>query len=103
TKAQLQRSMQLHPRWPTRNGAFRNRGDGTFEPAGQPWGFEHLGVSYGMPQADLDNDGDLDLVVNNLNEAASLYRNNAPGGRIAVRLKGLPPNTQGIGARIQLV
>src|SRR5207244_3008946 len=40
---------------------------------------------------------------NNLNAAASLYRNDASAGRIAVRLKGLPPNTQGIGARLRLV
>lgn len=103
TEAQLKRSMQIHPRWRTRNAAFRNRGDGSFEPASQQWGFDHEGVSFGMAQGDLDNDGDLDLVVNNLNEGVSLYRNDSTAGRIAVRLKGLPPNTQGIGARIQLV
>ena len=103
TEAQLKRSMQFHPRWRTRNAAFSNRGDGMFEPAGQQWGFDHQGVSFGMAQGDLDNDGDLDLVVNNLNEEASLYRNDATAGRIAVRLKGLPPNTQGVGARIRLV
>lgn len=103
TEAQLKRSMQMHPRWRTRNAAFRNRGDGMFEPASQPWGFDHPGVSFGMAQGDLDNDGDLDLVVNNLNDGASVYRNEATAGRIAVRLKGLAPNTQGVGARIQLV
>ena len=103
TEAQLKRKMQFHPRWRTRNAAFRNRGDGMFEPAGQQWGFDHAGVSFGMAQGDLDNDGDLDLVVNNLNEVASLYRNDAPAGRVTVRLRGLAPNTQGIGARIKLV
>ncbi len=103
TDAQLKRSMQLHPRWRTRNAAFRNRGDGTFEPMSRPWGFDHQGVSFGMAQADLDHDGDLDLVVNNLNEGVSIHRNDAIAGRIAVQLKGLPPNTQGVGARIQLV
>src|SRR5262249_37764171 len=96
------RSMQFHPRWRTRNAAFRNRRDGMFEPASQQWGFDHEGVSFGMALGDLDNDGDLDIVVNNLNEEASLYRNDASASRSAVRLRGLPPNTQGIGARIQL-
>ena len=100
--AQLKRARQLRPRWPTPNAAFRNRRDGTFEPMEHAWGFDHVGVSYGMAMADLDNDGDLDVVVNNLNECVSLYRNDATAGRIAVRLKGLPPNTQGIGARLQL-
>src|SRR5437016_14671271 len=69
----------------------------------QQWGFDHKGVSFGIALGDLDNDGDLDLVVNNLNEAASLYRNDATGGRVAVRLKGVPPNAEGIGARVQVV
>jgi hypothetical protein len=103
TREQLRRANQFRPHWPSANAAFRNRRDGTFEPMGRDWGFDHTGISYGMALGDLDNDGDLDVVVNNLNEAASLYRNDATAARIAVRLNGLPPNTQGIGARIRLV
>jgi len=103
TQAQLKRSMQFHPKWATQNAAFRNRGDGMFEPMSQQWGFDRRGVSFGMAQGDLDNDGDLDLVVNNLNETASLYRNDATAGRIAVRLVGLAGNREGVGARIKLV
>ena len=103
TQAELKRSLQMHPHWRTENAAFRNRGDGSFEMMSHRWGFDHAGVSFGMALGDLDNDGDLDVVVNNLNEAASLYRNDAKGGRVAVRLKGAPPNTAGIGARIRLV
>ena len=102
TREQLRRANQFRPRWPSPNAAFRNRRDGTFEPMGREWGFDHTGISYGMALGDLDNDGDLDVVVNNLNEAASLYRNNASGGRIAVQLKGVAPNTHGIGARVRL-
>ena len=103
TDNQLKRSMQMHPRWRTRNAAFRNRGDGRFQPAGTEWGFDLEGISYGMAAGDLDNDGDLDLVLNNLNAPATIYQNTGPGSRVAVRLRGQAPNTQGIGARISLL
>lgn len=99
---QQKRIRQFHPSWPTENLAFRNRRDGTFEPAGHEWGFDLAGISYGMALADLDGDGDLDVVVNNLNQAASLYRNEAAAGRVAVRLRGQAPNVEGIGARIRV-
>ena len=102
SQEQLKRSRQFHPAFATRNAAFGNRRDGTLEPMDREWGFDQPGISYGMALGDLDNDGDLDVVVNNLNAAASLYRNDAPAGRVQVRLKGRPPNAQGIGARVRL-
>jgi len=80
--------------------AFRNRGDLTFEDAGDRWGFNEVGISQGMCLADLDNDGDLDVIINNFGAPPSLYRNEASAPRVAVRLKGLPPNTCGIGSKI---
>ncbi|MBI4325231.1 MAG: VCBS repeat-containing protein [Chloroflexi bacterium] len=103
TWAQRKRFLAFHPHAPSPNAAFRNRGDGSFEPMSREWGFDQQGVSNGMALGDLDNDGDQDVVVNNLNAVASLYRNDAPAARIAVRLKGSPPNTEGIGARLRLV
>lgn len=98
---------QLHlrsmfPRLDTANMAFRNLGNGAFTEVSAAWGFDLRGVSHGMCLADLDHDGDLDCVVNNLNAPASVYRNNAAGDRLAVRLRGKSPNTRGIGARIQV-
>jgi len=82
--------------------AFRNRGDLTFEEHGDAWGFNTPGVSQGMALADLDNDGDLDVIVNNMNGAAGIYRNESNAPRVAVRLKGQSQNTRGIGALIRV-
>ncbi|MBX3746648.1 MAG: VCBS repeat-containing protein [Verrucomicrobiae bacterium] len=98
-EARLARFPPLH----TPNLAFRNRGDLTFEDVSERWGFDLRGVSQGMALADLDGDGDLDVVLNNLNQGVSLYRNDAPGARVAVRLHGVPPNTRAIGARIAVL
>jgi hypothetical protein len=88
------------PRLETANLAFRNLGQLQFRDMSAVWGFNQRGVSQGMCLADLDNDGDLDVVINNSNAAASLYRNETSAPRLAVRLKGAAANTSGIGARI---
>ena len=97
------RLRRLFPRLDTPNLAFRNRGDLTFEEVSAAWGFNDPGVSQGMALADFDHDGDLDVVVNNLNGALALYRNDSPAPRVAVRLKGASPNTRGIGAKIKVL
>jgi hypothetical protein len=88
---------------PTPLHAFRNQHNLTFADQSAAWGFDLSGVHTGMALADLDNDGDLDVVANRLNEVATVLRNNASAPRVAVRLRGSDANTRGIGARIRLL
>jgi enediyne biosynthesis protein E4 len=96
------RLRRMFPRLDTPNLAFRNLGRLQFEDRSEAWGFHASGVSQGMALADLDNDGDLDVVVTGLNEPPGIYRNETAAPRLAVRLKGTSPNTKGIGARLTL-
>ncbi len=95
--------LSLYPPLLTPNLVFHNRGNLTFEEVGKQWGFDSIQVSHGLALADLDNDGGLDVVVNCLRGPALVYRNNCSAPRVAVKLKGLPPNSFGIGARIRLL
>jgi hypothetical protein len=83
--------------------AFRNLGNLKFEDIGPAWGLNQSALHNGIAVGDLDNDGGLDFVVNNLGSTASVYHNHSAAPRVAVRLKGLAPNTQGIGGKIKLL
>lgn len=93
----------LYPEYLTPNVAFRNNGDLTFEDYSTKWGFTEPDIAWGLALADFDNDGDLDFATNRLHKPAGIYLNEATAPRIAVRLKGLPLNTQAIGAKIRLL
>ena len=100
--AEQLRQRRRFPKLHTPNVAFRNRGDLTFADQGPAWGFDSHRISHGQVLVDLDNDGDLDVVVTCLNDGPLLYRNNSPAPRLAVRLRGAAPNTRGIGARLRV-
>jgi len=88
------------------NYIYRNNGDLTFTSMGSEWGIDVPSNSNGAAWADLDNDGDLDIVVNNINRPAFIYRNDAnklvAHHYLQIRLAGEGKNTDGIGAKITL-
>jgi hypothetical protein len=94
------------PLQPDINHVFHNNGDLTFTSMGESWGFDKPGYSNGSTYADLDNDGDMELIVNNINAPASIYRNNAenmPGCHfLTIQLEGSALNRNGTGARVAL-
>lgn len=94
---------RLYPELDTPIVAFRNLGNWKFEEVTREWGTDQPGVHHAIATADFDNDGDLDLVVNNLGSCVAIYRNDSTAPRVTVRLKGAPPNTQGIGTKIRLL
>lgn len=109
TLAQQQHDADLIQRMPPRkknNYFYENNGNLTFSKRNQEWGVEKIDASNGAAYADFDNDGDLDLVTNNMDDPASIYRNNSRemglGHFIKIELKGPENNPNGIGSRISL-
>lgn len=88
------------------NYIFRNKGDLTFENVGKAWGITSPTVSNGAVYADLDNDGDLDLIINNLDSKATIYRNNSQeisGNHfLRVQLQDTGMNRFAIGAKVSI-
>ena len=94
------------PSNPIANKAFQNLGNLRFKDAGNEWGFTTPSFSNGAAYADLDNDGDLDLIVNNVDAKAFVYRNNSreynKNNYLSISLKYKSPNSFAIGSTIRV-
>lgn len=102
-----ERATKLMPEGKVHNYLYRGTPSLRFEDKSIAWGFETPNFSNGAAYADLDNDGDLDLITNNIDDPAGLYRNDAnelfPNNKhLTVKLKGEAPNTFGVGAKVIL-
>lgn len=87
------------------NYAFRNKRDLTFEDVSEQWGLNEESFSNGAVYADFDDDGDLDLAINNINQPASIYRNETiegvrPANFLKFSVKGKAGNLLGVGTKI---
>lgn len=105
-KDDMQHIVDSMPSVPLLNKAFRNLGNLKFSDEGISWGFTLSSFSNGAAYGDLDNDGDLDLVVNNENMPCFVYKNNSrerdSSNFISFQLEGSSSNKFAIGAKIEI-
>ena len=91
---------KLAPSNPLSNYIYKNKNGYEFENVTKEWGFDLPSFSHGLSYADLDNDGDLDIVTNNMGSEASIYKNNSNGNYLKVEFEGSAKNTFGYGAKV---
>ncbi len=94
--------LNLAPVTKVSNYVFKNNGDLTFDDYTSTWGLDKKVNSNGLAYADFDNDGDLDVVINNLDEVASVYENHSKQNFLAIQLEGIEQNKFAIGTKVIL-
>ena len=99
----LQRSLRI-PEERIDNFVYRNNGDLSFEQVNASWGLQFEGWSNGCVYADLDNDGDMDIVTNNIDDHASVFENTAStkNNHLTIKFKGSAKNVNGLGVKVKL-
>ena len=106
TTEELRKMFLDSPRFKEKNLAFRNLGNFKFNNLSEDWGLDDETVSHGAILSDLDRDGDLDVVVNNMNDPVGIYMNTTneseEGHSLIISLIGQESNYHGLGARLTL-
>lgn len=103
TKDLLKKTLEI-PSEKIDNFMFQNKGNLKFEQANSRWGIEYKGFSNGVAYADLDNDGDLEIITNNIDDYASVFENKSSktNNYLTVKFNGNSRNTQGLGNRVYI-
>jgi enediyne biosynthesis protein E4 len=86
------------------NFMYKNQGNLKFQQFNKQWGIEYKGFSNGVAYADLDNDGDLEIITNNIDDYATVFENTSSktNNYLTVRFKGISKNSKGLGNRVYI-
>jgi enediyne biosynthesis protein E4 len=107
-KLNIEAMEKIIPKAKLRNYMYRNNGNLTFEDVSDAWGMTEKTFSNGSAYADLDNDGDMDLVVNNINDLVSVYENKSRqelplNNYLQINFEGNTKNTKAVGSKVSIL